>query len=59
MANKAVSILSKDIEINFKNPELDGEFRKDVSSDLMLKYLPNFEFTKFNQGIKKVYDKIS
>lgn len=59
MADKAVKILSNNIKVNFKNPQLDGEFRKDVSSDLMLKHLPDFEFTKFNQGIKKVYDKIS
>lgn len=36
-------------------PNLDGQYRKDVSIAKMKKSLPNFEFTKFADGIKKVY----
>ena len=59
MANIAIRELSPNLKIKYSRPELDGQFRKDVSSDLMLKYLPNFKFTPFKEGIKKVYNEIS
>ena len=58
MANIAISQLNKDIKINYSNPELDGQYRKDVSSDKMKSLLPHFQFTPFEEGIKKVYQKI-
>jgi len=58
MANISLKILNKDLKIKYSNPELDGQFRKDVSSKLMLSYIPNFKFTSFEEGIKKVYNKI-
>jgi hypothetical protein len=58
MANKALKILNKDLKIKYSNPELDGQWRKDVSSKKMLSYIPNFKFTSFEEGIKKVYNKI-
>tara|TARA_R110001599_G_scaffold319569_1_gene529416 strand:- start:100 stop:720 length:621 start_codon:yes stop_codon:yes gene_type:complete len=58
MTNIALKTLNKDLKIKYSNPELDGQFRKDVSSKLMLSYIPNFKFTSFEEGIKKVYNKI-
>jgi hypothetical protein len=51
--------LNKNYYIKYSKPELDGQYRKDVDISKMLKIFPNFEFTSFEQGIKKVYDKIS
>ena len=59
MAKIALQVTNKDYEIEYSNPELKGQFRKDVSNDLMKQLLPNFKFTKFKNGIKKVYDTIS
>ncbi len=56
IALKTLDIKSK---INYIMPELDGQYRKDVSNTKMLKYFPNFNFTSLEEGIKKVYDKIS
>lgn len=47
----------EDWKINWVKPELDGQYRKDVSIDKMLKYIPNFSFTGL-EGINKVYNKI-
>ena len=38
---------------------MDGQYRKDVSSEKLKKLLPNFEFTTLPQGIKRTYDTIS
>ena len=59
MAKISLDILNVDAKIKYTNPELDGQYRKDVSNKKMLTYLPNFKFTSFKKGIKKVYDKIS
>ncbi|MBT7895942.1 MAG: NAD-dependent epimerase/dehydratase family protein [Flavobacteriales bacterium] len=59
MANISLNILNKNLKIKYSSPELDGQFRKDVSSNKMKKIIPNFEFVKFKEGVKKVYDKIS
>ena len=58
MANIALKTLNKNLKIKYSNPELDGQFRKDVSSKKMLSYIPNFKFISFEEGIKKVYNKI-
>ena len=58
MANIALKTLNKDLKIQYSNPELDGQYRKDVSSELMLSHIPDFKFTSFEEGIKKVYNKI-
>lgn len=42
--------------IVYDSPELDGQYRKDVSINKMNKILPDFIFTKFKDGIKKVYE---
>ena len=58
MANISLNILNKNLKINYSKPELDGQFRKDVCNKKLLTYFPNFKFTNFEEGIKKVYDKI-
>jgi GDP-L-fucose synthase len=59
MTKIALEVLNVKAKIKYTNPELDGQYRKDVSNKKMLTYLPNFKFTSFKEGIKKVYDKIS
>lgn len=59
MAKIALKTLGLDLKINYTNPELNGQFRKDVSSEKLKSILPGFKFTSFEQGIKMVYDKIS
>lgn len=44
-----------DWEIIYSNPELDGQYRKDVSIEKMLKIFPEFSFTRFGDGIKSSY----
>jgi len=59
MVREAIQVLNKNLEIHYSNPELDGQYRKDVSNQKMKKIIPGFKFTSFKHGIKKVYDKIS
>jgi len=59
LAEKALASLGKNYYIKYDKPELDGQYRKDVSIDKMLSLFPEFEFTPYEEGIKKVYDKIS
>ena len=58
MENISLNILNKNLKIKYSKPELDGQFRKDVCNKKLLTYFPNFKFTNFEEGIKKVYDKI-
>jgi len=58
MANISLNVLNKNLNINYSKPELDGQFRKDVCNKRLLKYIPNFKFTSFEEGIKKVYSNI-
>jgi len=56
MAEIVLDVLHKDLKIEFDKTKPDGQYRKDVSSDKLLKYFPDFEFTSFIDGIKIVYD---
>ena len=58
MANISLNILNKNLKIKYSKPELDGQFRKDVCNEKLLTYFPDFKFTSFEEGIKKVYNKI-
>jgi len=58
MTNIALNVLHKDdinVEFDLK-ASLDGQYRKSVSVDKLLKYFPDFEFTSLTEGIKIVYD---
>lgn len=59
MAEIALKELGFNYNINYIDQTLNGQYRKDVSSEKMMSLLPDFKFTPFNEGIKKVYDKIS
>ena len=58
MANISLKVLNKNLKIKYSKPELDGQFRKDVCNKKLLNYIPNFKFTSFKEGIKKVYSNI-
>ena len=60
MAEIAIDELcDKNIKIAWSKPELDGQHRKDVSSKKMLELIPNFKFTSFREGVKKVWKTLS
>tara|TARA_R110000796_G_scaffold11940_2_gene39937 strand:- start:959 stop:1846 length:888 start_codon:yes stop_codon:yes gene_type:complete len=59
MARIAIKELKPNLFLQYFKPELDGQYRKDVSCKKMKTLLPDFKFTPFIEGIKKVYDKIS
>ena len=59
LAEKALGSLKKNYYIKYNSPELDGQYRKDVDITKMLNLFPDFKFTSYEEGIKKVYDKIS
>lgn len=45
-----------DWSIEYDSSYPDGQYRKDVSIDKMINLIPNFEFTQFADGIRKVYN---
>ncbi len=59
MAEVALKITDNDYEIVYERPELDGQYRKDISNKKLLEIFPNFKFTELKKGLKRVYDKIS
>ena len=59
MAKITLEELGLPYKINYIEPDLKGQYRKDVASDKFNSLFPEFEFTLFKDGIKKVYDKIS
>jgi GDP-L-fucose synthase len=59
MARVALNVTNKNYNIIYDRPELDGQYRKDVSNKKLLKLFPDFKFTQLKEGLKKVYDKIS
>ena len=58
MAHTALKTLKKDLKIQWSEPGLNGQFRKDVCNKKMLNHIPGFKFASFEEGIKKVYSKI-
>ena len=59
MAKMALEVTNKKYNIIYSKPELDGQFRKDVSNKKLRNIFPDFKFTDLKTGIKQVYDKIS
>ena len=55
----ALEVTNKKYNIIYSKPELDGQFRKDVSNKKLRNIFPDFKFTDLKTGIKQVYDKIS
>lgn len=55
MIDICLSISSKKINTKF-NGEYEGQFRKDGSNKKLLNLIGDFQFTTFEQGVKKTYD---
>ncbi len=55
MAKIALEVTENNYEIEYTN-NVDGQFRKDVCSSKLYETFPDFEFTQFKEGIKKVYE---
>ena len=47
-----------DWDIEYDSTKPDGQYRKDACNNKMKKYIGDFQFTKFTDGVKKVYNKI-
>ena len=56
MVEISLKELGYDYSIKYIYPNLNGQFRKDVSSEKMMSLMPDFKFTPFNEGIKQVYN---
>jgi len=55
MAELAIKAINPELKINFSNPELDGQYRKDVDNSKMKNLLSNFKFTSLEEGILRTY----
>jgi len=55
MAEIAINSINPLLKINFSNPELDGQYRKDVDNSKMRSLIPNFKFTPLEEGILRTY----
>jgi nucleoside-diphosphate-sugar epimerase len=60
MAEIALKVLNLEyINLKFDDSKPDGQYRKDVNTTKLNYLFPNFNPLSFEEGIKKVYDKIS
>jgi len=55
MINTCLKISKKDVKYNF-NGELEGQLRKDGKNDMLMRIIGNYNFTSFEEGLKKTYD---
>lgn len=55
MAEELIKYSKKNINLSFNN-KLDGQFRKDGYNQQLLDLIGEFEFTSFENGIKKTYN---
>lgn len=59
MANIAIDACNKpNLVIEYDNDKPDGQFRKDVTSEIFPKIFPSFKFTTLTSGISHTYNKI-
>tara|TARA_Y100000593_G_scaffold27877_1_gene55667 strand:+ start:6360 stop:7277 length:918 start_codon:yes stop_codon:yes gene_type:complete len=49
---------NEDWTIEYDSTKPDGQFRKDVSCDKMIKCLGDFQFTNFEEGLRRLYENI-
>lgn len=60
MAEIALKACGMDhLKIEYDDQYPDGQYRKDVSIEKLKNEFPNFEYIPLEEGIKRVYDKIS
>jgi GDP-L-fucose synthase len=58
MARTILDILGKtQIKIEYDSSKPDGQYRKDVSNQLMKKFIPNFKFSTFQETIPRIYNR--
>lgn len=58
MARTILNILGKtQIKIRYDSSKPDGQYRKDVSNDIMKKFIPNFKFSTFQETIPRIYNR--
>jgi len=58
MAKIAIKATKPELTIKYSNPELDGQYRKDVDSSKLRSYIPDFEFTPLEEGLIKSYNNL-
>tara|TARA_R100000426_G_scaffold65896_1_gene45933 strand:- start:3060 stop:3977 length:918 start_codon:yes stop_codon:yes gene_type:complete len=59
MARIAIkSCCKSNLKIEYDNTKPDGQFRKDVRSNIFDKFFPNFKFTSLSEGIQLTYSKV-
>ena len=57
MARTILDILGKSkMKIEYDSSKPDGQYRKDVSNELMKKFIPSFEFSTFQKTIPRIYN---
>ncbi len=60
IAKKAlVATKSEHLKLDFDTSKPDGQFRKDVSNEKMMKAMPYFKFTDLEEGLWKTYKSVS
>jgi GDP-L-fucose synthase len=58
MARTILDILGKSqIKIQYDSSKPDGQYRKDVSNELMKKFIPDFKFSTFQETIPRIYNR--
>lgn len=55
MVNTCQTIIGKDVQVKF-NGQLDGQYRKDGDNRRLMGLIPGFEFTTFEEGLKKTIE---
>jgi len=57
MAEIALKVTkNSNMQLIFDASKPNGQMRKDVDNSILRKHFPNFEFTKFEDGIQELYD---
>lgn len=49
---------SEHLKIEYDATKPNGQFRKDISTDVFNKIFPNYKFTSYYDGLKKTYDSL-
>ena len=58
LAETTLRALDINLELKFDISKPDGQYRKDVSNEKLLKHFPDFNFTSFEDGIRAVYNSL-
>lgn len=58
MAKIAIKAIKPELTIKYSNPELDGQYRKDVDNSKLRSYIPDFKFTPLEEGLIKSYNNL-